>query len=172
MAGLCEGGSEPPGSLKATHLNAIDLARDQTRNLGHRRPALYQLANQADTWLYVHQDEPTKSYPAFARIGLRENPGKNLNQVTFPDRDSNPGHLVSRPDALTVTLQGLHEAYADGALPCPRVARWVKAFREGRDVKVMFIVAYDIEGVILHHSVPPRQTENADYWNIHRTHLI
>ncbi|KAJ4439106.1 hypothetical protein ANN_15063 [Periplaneta americana] len=47
----------------------------------------------------------TDSYPAFARIGLRENPGKNLNQVTFPDRDSNPGHLVSRPDALTVTPQ-------------------------------------------------------------------
>ncbi|KAJ4436673.1 hypothetical protein ANN_16804 [Periplaneta americana] len=47
----------------------------------------------------------TESYPAFARIGLKENPGKNLNQVTCPDRDSNPGHLVSRPDALTVTPQ-------------------------------------------------------------------
>ncbi|KAJ4431111.1 hypothetical protein ANN_19706 [Periplaneta americana] len=44
----------------------------------------------------------TENYLAFARIGLRENPGKNLNQVTCPDRDSNPGHLVSRPDALTV----------------------------------------------------------------------
>ncbi|KAJ4431227.1 hypothetical protein ANN_19824 [Periplaneta americana] len=43
----------------------------------------------------------TESYPAFAHIGLRENPGKNLNQVTCPDRESNPGHLVSRPDALT-----------------------------------------------------------------------
>ncbi|KAJ4435103.1 hypothetical protein ANN_23678 [Periplaneta americana] len=47
----------------------------------------------------------TESYPAFARIGLRENPGKNLNQVTCPNRDSNPGHLVLRPDALTVTPQ-------------------------------------------------------------------
>ncbi|KAJ4445964.1 hypothetical protein ANN_12650 [Periplaneta americana] len=84
----------------------------------------------------------TESYPAFAPIGLRENPGKNLNQfayenmlkiielfritvehkvisfiavegkprknlnqVTCPDRDSNPGHLVSRPDELTVTPQ-------------------------------------------------------------------
>ncbi|KAJ4452123.1 hypothetical protein ANN_03640 [Periplaneta americana] len=44
----------------------------------------------------------TESYPAFARIGLRENPGKNLNQVTCSYRESNPGHLVSRPDALTV----------------------------------------------------------------------
>ncbi|KAJ4432791.1 hypothetical protein ANN_21430 [Periplaneta americana] len=42
----------------------------------------------------------TERYPAVARIGL-----KNLNQVTCPDRDSNPGHLVSRPDALTVALQ-------------------------------------------------------------------
>ncbi|KAJ4450344.1 hypothetical protein ANN_01764 [Periplaneta americana] len=47
----------------------------------------------------------TESYLAFARIGLRKNPGKNLNQVTCPDRDSNPGHLVSRPDALTATPQ-------------------------------------------------------------------
>ncbi|KAJ4438273.1 hypothetical protein ANN_14212 [Periplaneta americana] len=47
----------------------------------------------------------TESYPAFAHIGLRENPGKNLNQVTFPDRESNPGHLVLRPEALTVTPQ-------------------------------------------------------------------
>ncbi|KAJ4434929.1 hypothetical protein ANN_23500 [Periplaneta americana] len=47
----------------------------------------------------------TESYPAFAHIGWRENPGKNLNQVTCPDRESNPGHLVSRPDALAVTLQ-------------------------------------------------------------------
>ncbi|KAJ4450184.1 hypothetical protein ANN_01591 [Periplaneta americana] len=48
----------------------------------------------------------TERYPAFARIGLRKNPGKNLNQVSCPDRDSNPGHLVSRPDALTITAQG------------------------------------------------------------------
>ncbi|KAJ4439907.1 hypothetical protein ANN_08037 [Periplaneta americana] len=47
----------------------------------------------------------TESYPVFAHIGLRENPGKNLNQVTCPNRESNPGHLVSRPDALTVTPQ-------------------------------------------------------------------
>ncbi|KAJ4441301.1 hypothetical protein ANN_11155 [Periplaneta americana] len=47
----------------------------------------------------------TESYPAFAHIGLRENPEKNLNQVIFLDRKSNPGHLVSRRDALTVTPQ-------------------------------------------------------------------
>ncbi|KAJ4448902.1 hypothetical protein ANN_00294 [Periplaneta americana] len=47
----------------------------------------------------------TESYSAFAHIGLRENPGKNLNQVTCPNRESNPGHLVLQPDALTVTPQ-------------------------------------------------------------------
>ncbi|KAJ4426550.1 hypothetical protein ANN_27364 [Periplaneta americana] len=46
----------------------------------------------------------TENYPAFAHIGLRKT-RKNLNQVTCPDRDSNPGHLVSQPDALTVTPQ-------------------------------------------------------------------
>ncbi|KAJ4432415.1 hypothetical protein ANN_21034 [Periplaneta americana] len=47
----------------------------------------------------------TENYPAFARIGVRENSGRKLNQVTCPDQDSNPSHLVSRPDELTVTSQ-------------------------------------------------------------------
>ncbi|KAJ4435031.1 hypothetical protein ANN_23604 [Periplaneta americana] len=45
----------------------------------------------------------TDSYSAFSNIALR----KNLNQITCSDRDSNPGHLVSRPDALTVTPQNV-----------------------------------------------------------------
>ncbi|KAJ4442065.1 hypothetical protein ANN_11931 [Periplaneta americana] len=55
----------------------------------------------------VSPGSSTENYPAFAHIGLRENPGKNLNQVTCPDRDSNLVHLVSQPDALTVTPQSL-----------------------------------------------------------------
>ncbi|KAJ4450297.1 hypothetical protein ANN_01717 [Periplaneta americana] len=44
MASLCEGGNEPPSSLKAiSHLKTIYLDRDRTRNHGHRRPALYRL---------------------------------------------------------------------------------------------------------------------------------
>ncbi|KAJ4452247.1 hypothetical protein ANN_03765 [Periplaneta americana] len=43
----------------------------------------------------------TEIYPAYAQLGLREPPGKNLNQVTYPNRDSNPGHLVSRAAMLT-----------------------------------------------------------------------
>ncbi|KAJ4444948.1 hypothetical protein ANN_06747 [Periplaneta americana] len=60
----------------------------------------------------------TESYPAFARIGLRENPGKNLNQVTCPDRDSNPGHLVSQSDALTVTPQRESKFHNHTEQPC------------------------------------------------------
>ncbi|KAJ4446950.1 hypothetical protein ANN_13652 [Periplaneta americana] len=48
-------------------------------------------------------ESSTESCPAFAHIGLRENPGKKPNQVIFPERESNPGHLLSRPDALAVT---------------------------------------------------------------------
>ncbi|KAJ4444479.1 hypothetical protein ANN_06271 [Periplaneta americana] len=49
----------------------------------------------------MSSESSTESYPVFAHIGLRENPGKNFNQVTCPDRESNPGHPVSQPDALT-----------------------------------------------------------------------
>ncbi|KAJ4448345.1 hypothetical protein ANN_10360 [Periplaneta americana] len=90
MAGLCEGGNEPPSSLKASNQQSEDS---------------------------------TESYPAFARIGLRENPGKNLNQITCPDRDSNPGHLVSRPDALTVTPQAEWEANIQYFNICKRLSQ-------------------------------------------------
>ncbi|KAJ4434755.1 hypothetical protein ANN_23324 [Periplaneta americana] len=65
----------------------------------------------------------TESYPAFAHLGLRENPGKNLNQVTCPDRESNPGHLVSRPDALTVTPQSKQASlvYRSSTRVCVRI---------------------------------------------------
>ncbi|KAJ4437779.1 hypothetical protein ANN_13717 [Periplaneta americana] len=99
---------------------------------------------------------------------------------------------VTRGHSAQEYFQGLHEAYADAALPYRTVARWVKAFREGRDVKVMFIVAYDIDGGntapcctskadgkrgLLEH--PPYSPDMIhaitifslkDYWNIHRTH--
>ncbi|KAJ4437994.1 hypothetical protein ANN_13933 [Periplaneta americana] len=62
-------------------------------------------SNEGDNIVEMSPGSSTDSYPAFAPIGLRENAGKNLNQLTFPDRDSNLGHLVSRPDALIVTPQ-------------------------------------------------------------------
>ncbi|KAJ4436831.1 hypothetical protein ANN_16963 [Periplaneta americana] len=54
MEGLYEGGNELPGSLKAISENAGEMSPGSS----------------------------TESYPAFARIGLRENPGKNLNQIS------------------------------------------------------------------------------------------
>ncbi|KAJ4448735.1 hypothetical protein ANN_00126, partial [Periplaneta americana] len=64
MAGLCEGGNEPPGPLKA-----------------HRK------------------------LPSISSYWVEGKPRKKLKQLTCPDRDSNPGHLFSWPDALTVTPQ-------------------------------------------------------------------
>ncbi|KAJ4447154.1 hypothetical protein ANN_09155 [Periplaneta americana] len=43
--------------------------------------------------------------------------------------------------------------------PCPKEVRPTQSA-----VKEMFIVAYDIDGVILHHAAPPRQTVNVDYY--------
>ncbi|KAJ4444238.1 hypothetical protein ANN_06029 [Periplaneta americana] len=87
----------------------IDLAQDRERwrtyvraTMNLRVPYKPFISDNAGE---MSPGSNTESYPAFARIGLRENPGKNLNQITCPDRDSNPGHLVSQPDALTVTPQ-------------------------------------------------------------------
>ncbi|KAJ4445233.1 hypothetical protein ANN_07034 [Periplaneta americana] len=53
-------------------------------------------------WINLAQH---RKLPSICSYWVEGKPGKNLNQVTCPDRDSNPGHLVSRPDALTVTPQ-------------------------------------------------------------------
>ncbi|KAJ4452084.1 hypothetical protein ANN_03600 [Periplaneta americana] len=71
-------------------------------------PYVCYLASELDEGDNAGEMSPgsnTESYPAFPHIGLRETPGKNVNQVTYPNRESNPGHLVLRPDALTVTPQ-------------------------------------------------------------------
>ncbi|KAJ4438426.1 hypothetical protein ANN_14371 [Periplaneta americana] len=39
----------------------------------------------------------TESYPAFARIGLRENPGKNLNQLEFSSPDEHTSQIIQLP---------------------------------------------------------------------------
>ncbi|KAJ4449938.1 hypothetical protein ANN_01345 [Periplaneta americana] len=64
------------------------LMRDIRMNGGDWPLTCQQLVNSE-----MSPGSSTESYPAFARIGLRENPGKYLNQVTCPNRDSNPGHL-------------------------------------------------------------------------------
>ncbi|KAJ4452127.1 hypothetical protein ANN_03645 [Periplaneta americana] len=87
--------------LHNTELHALYSSPDIIRNLKSRR--LRWAGHVSDNAGEMSPGSSTESYPAFAHIGLRENPGKNLNQATCPDRESNPGHLVSRPDELTVT---------------------------------------------------------------------
>ncbi|KAJ4447362.1 hypothetical protein ANN_09368 [Periplaneta americana] len=50
----------------------------------------------------------TESYPAFAHIGLRENPGENLNHVTYSDRKSNP-----RPPGFAARRANRYSTEAD-----------------------------------------------------------
>ncbi|KAJ4443949.1 hypothetical protein ANN_05738 [Periplaneta americana] len=57
--------------------------------------------NEGDNAGEMSPGSSTDSYPPFARIGLNENSGKNVNQITCPERDSNPCHLVSQSDAPT-----------------------------------------------------------------------
>ncbi|KAJ4433439.1 hypothetical protein ANN_15741 [Periplaneta americana] len=87
----------------------------------------------------------TESYPAFAHIGLRENPGKNLNQVTCPDRKSNPGHLVSRLDALTVTPQ-THITYRKSQLISIKIKRTLyhPVYRTPHDKIIIHIMEQSI----------------------------
>ena len=51
-----------------------------------------------------------------------------------------------------------HSAQHSG-LPCPKEVRPTQC-----DVKVIFIGASNIDGVILHHDLPPRHTVNAAYY--------
>ncbi|KAJ4444184.1 hypothetical protein ANN_05974 [Periplaneta americana] len=125
-----------------------DNIKMDLRKVGYDDRDWINLAQDRDRWrAYVRavmnfeflKSHFTESYPAFARIGLRENPGKNLNQVTCPDRDSNPGHLISRPDALTITPQVLwhldifrrsfrelsgHACMAESCIFCALKPRW------------------------------------------------
>ncbi|KAJ4446929.1 hypothetical protein ANN_13630 [Periplaneta americana] len=114
MAGLCEDGNEPSGSLKAVMENKLKLtkrASEGNRLIKHvkcenRVPiftfgkfcivnkkmvilrrfinSLGYLASEWDEGDNSGEMSPgtsTESYPAFAHVGLRDNPGKNLNQL-------------------------------------------------------------------------------------------
>ncbi|KAJ4438312.1 hypothetical protein ANN_14254 [Periplaneta americana] len=101
------GGSEGPmGLVPRLHAVVTTVNRDMLHNAQDIiRRADFCRRMEGDNAGEMSPGSSTESYPAFAHIGLRENPGKNLNQVTFPNRDWNPGHLVSRADVLTVTPQ-------------------------------------------------------------------
>ena len=77
--------------------------------------------------------------------------------------------LWTKPE-LDHTNQTWHTNQMNGSIPgCPRP----KKVRPTQcAVKVMFIVAYDIDGAMMHHTVPPRQTVNAAYYCMFLKHHL
>ncbi|KAJ4436467.1 hypothetical protein ANN_16498, partial [Periplaneta americana] len=85
-----------------------DNIKMDLREVGYDGREWIDLAQDRDQWrAYVRaaMNLRHRKLPSICSHWVEGKPRKNLNQVTFPDRESNPGHLVSRPDALTVTPQ-------------------------------------------------------------------
>ncbi|KAJ4450895.1 hypothetical protein ANN_02328 [Periplaneta americana] len=104
----------PPNSPDMNVLDLGFLLEVSSEHLRRGYSSTAAIASECDEGDNAGEMSPgssTESYPAFAHIGLSENPEKKLNQVTCPDRESNLGHLVSQPDALTVTPQENGESY-------------------------------------------------------------
>ncbi|KAJ4443339.1 hypothetical protein ANN_05007 [Periplaneta americana] len=85
------------------HLSYLESECDEDNNAGDMIPG-----------------SSTESYPAFAHIGLRENSGKNLNQIAR-GKNARQCHTA------------LLEACGRETLSYRTVARWVHAFRCGRE---------------------------------------
>ncbi|KAJ4448785.1 hypothetical protein ANN_00176 [Periplaneta americana] len=84
--------------------------------------------------------------------------GTKGKMTTFLDESS----LWTKPGLAHTNQPNLKRQSNEWKHPgssCPKKVRPTQSV-----VKVTFIVAYDIDGVILHHAVPPRQTANADYY--------
>ncbi|KAJ4445749.1 hypothetical protein ANN_12434 [Periplaneta americana] len=148
--------------LKGISFNKLLLQKEE---LEQKHLHLLQIVESEKTakWQYTQQCEELASEIK----KLRAECGRPKIMFTKLEQRSSIKIEVARGRSAQECFQGLREACGDAALPYRTVARWVKAFREGlvgSVVKVMFIVAYDIDGVILHHTVPPRQTVNADYY--------
>ncbi|KAJ4445729.1 hypothetical protein ANN_12414 [Periplaneta americana] len=99
MAGVCEGGNEPPGSLKAKRMSNARLIPFEDLSLVTILPIMHvrYLSDYAMNYLALERNRPmqtsdesdvsemssgfsAESYPAFVLNELRQNPGKNLNQ--------------------------------------------------------------------------------------------
>ncbi|KAJ4441633.1 hypothetical protein ANN_11491 [Periplaneta americana] len=164
MTDLCEGGNEPPGSLKAiSQRPALGQSVSDTRGIDSKEKTATKtgialpVRNKCVTskrektfWLLAASIIPDSCDTAIVNIFSKDSYCESP-KTTFTKLEQRSWIKieVTRGRSAQECFQGLH---ADAALPYRRVARWVKAFREGRDVKVMFIVAYDIDGVKLHHA--------------------
>ncbi|KAJ4444274.1 hypothetical protein ANN_06066 [Periplaneta americana] len=70
------------------------------REVGYDDRDWINLAQDRDRWRAYH-----RKLPSICSYWVEKKPQKNLNQITCPDRESNPCHLVLRPDSLTITPQ-------------------------------------------------------------------
>ncbi|KAJ4435874.1 hypothetical protein ANN_18494 [Periplaneta americana] len=91
----------------------------------------------------------TESYPAFAHIGLRESSGKNLNQITCPDRESNPVFTCYNDN--NISLDGLQNVNRSDS----KDKESVHSFRSNTDAKSSD--QYSIQS----HFRPPRVFETS-----------
>ncbi|KAJ4437973.1 hypothetical protein ANN_13912 [Periplaneta americana] len=118
MAGLCESGNEPPGSLKASKEVSNNLSKPL---IGCPRLSIYsQLPSISEGRLLYPQSEDAPFR------GDRESQYIINSRCWTQDRDSNPGHLVSRPDALTVTPQTTRHPPHGWGKPRKKPKKWAK----------------------------------------------
>ena len=85
------------------------------------------------------------------------------------------GDFIIRIVAMDETLDRSHEPHLKGQsnkLKHPGSPRPKKVRPTQSAVKVMFIVAYDIDGALLHHAVPPGQIVNAAYYCTFQQHHL
>ncbi|KAJ4445766.1 hypothetical protein ANN_12451 [Periplaneta americana] len=167
MADLCQGCNEPPSSLKAS-------VQPMTTQLTGVQPMTSQLCTvikpQVSIILgYAIERELAKSHGGWKSNTVAEVRGPApkvtqhllvlgyLNQVTCPNRDSNPGHLVSQPDALTVTPQSVRLRVRPGKRHV-LIRRFVRAVVETRstikDIKVNKQRCIQWRGKGIGHSTP------------------
>ncbi|KAJ4450655.1 hypothetical protein ANN_02084 [Periplaneta americana] len=179
MAGLCEGGNEPPCSLKATILlpyglreacadaalpyrtvarwvKAFREGRDAVQdNLRTGRPRVEDNTVQLLAPL-LDADRRWTARELAAEVPCWT--GTKGKMTTFLDESS----LWTKPGLAHTNQPNLKRQSNEWKHPGSSRPKKVRPTQSA--VKEMFIVAYDIDGVILHHAVPPRQTANADYY--------
>ncbi|KAJ4448405.1 hypothetical protein ANN_10421, partial [Periplaneta americana] len=77
--------------------------------------------NEGDNAGEMSPGSSTESYPAFARIGLRENPGKNLNQTYTNFLENTIPHVLE--DTPLINRQHIHFLHDGAPAHISRTAR-------------------------------------------------
>ena len=93
-----------------------------------------------------------------------------LDRYLSEDDDFLVRIVVTTKPWLVHTSQTWNANQVNGNIP-DLLVQWKCALHNVK-VKVMFIVAYDIDGAMLHHAVHPRQAVNASYYCTFLHHLL